>query len=321
MIEQSQLHLIASTFVGRRNDYALQRDTGRYVRTGQPLTYEVLRLHMQGIHTVGTYVIDEQGTCRFAVFDADRDDGFTVLSRLQTRLERLAIPSYLEDSRRGGHLWVFLSSLVTPAHLRWWLLPYCPDGVEFYPKQDASAGYGSLIRLPFGVHRVTRQRYWFATVSHGPGAFDLTPIKLGSFEWLSTLRRATVPDLSTLSASAEPLEQNTRQSLTKSVSIPETPLSSATIRTWCASQDTLSVMSRYVRLDRRGLGCCPFGEHHSDGKDTHPSFRAYAPRSAGGSCWYCYAWQQGGTLFNFLQRYYRLDARTLWHRILTGETF
>src|SRR6266516_5832025 len=76
-----------------------------------------------------------------------------------------------------------------------------------------------------------------------------------------------------------------------------------------------------VRPDRRGMGCCPFGEHHSDGKDGHPSLRVYQPKRAGGSCWYCYVWEHGGNLFDFLVDWQEVSAKTLWHRILSGEGF
>ena len=94
-----------------------------------------------------------------------------------------------------------------------------------------------------------------------------------------------------------------------------------TIQVWCASQSPLEVIGRYVSLDRRGLECYPFGEHHSDGKDSHPSFRVYQPKRVGGSCWYCYVWEHGGNLFDFLCYWHDVSAKTLWHRILRGEVF
>jgi hypothetical protein len=97
------------------------------------------------------------------------------------------------------------------------------------------------------------------------------------------------------------------------------PQASATIRDWCAAQDPFAVIGRYVKLDKNGLGCCPFGAHHADGKDSHPSFRVYRPKFAGGSCWYCYVWERGGNVFDFLCLYLHVDARTLWQRILAGE--
>ncbi|HEY6407881.1 MAG TPA: CHC2 zinc finger domain-containing protein [Ktedonobacteraceae bacterium] len=97
--------------------------------------------------------------------------------------------------------------------------------------------------------------------------------------------------------------------------------SGTTIHAWCASQNPFEVIGRYVHLDRRGLGCCPFGEHHSDSKDSHPSFKVYQPKRVGGSCWYCYVWEHGGNLFDFLCYWHDESAKTLWHRILTGEVF
>src|SRR5947207_2609093 len=75
-----------SLFVGRTTDFALQRDNGRYVRLGRPLTDQDLCLHLMGKQTVGTYVINEQGQCHSAVFDADSLNGLDVLRRLQLTL-------------------------------------------------------------------------------------------------------------------------------------------------------------------------------------------------------------------------------------------
>ncbi len=323
-ISRAQLQTYARLFVGRRNDYALQQPSGRYRRAGRPLSYEALRLHLLGMHTLGTYVIDEQGTCRFAVFDADGDDGVSVLATLQQQLQAENIPSYLEASRRGCHLWVFLSRLLPASHLRRWLLPFCPVGIEFYPKQDEGAGYGSLIRLPLGVHQRSGRHYGFFTWSAADRR--VLPIARSLSEtltWFSTIERAQVPQtIPTSSPSPNQVTDTDQpQSLAKtSVTVPTT-LPHESIRAWCVSQDPFRIIGHYVRLDRYGLGCCPFGEHHSDGKDSHPSFRVYAPRTASASCWYCYVWQRGGTLFDFLCLWYGLDARELWHRILKGDTF
>ena len=77
-------------------------------------------------------------------------------------------------------------------------------------------------------------------------------------------------------------------------------------------------LSRYVDLNSTGVGQCPFHWHHSNG-DTHASFKVYRPGVPGGYCWYCYAWQQGGSIFDFLRYYYRLDAATLWRRLQVND--
>ena len=317
MIDQASLDLFASLFVGRRDDYAVQRENGRYVRMGQSLTRAAVRAHLDGLHTLGTYVIDERGLCRFAVLDADSEDGLSMLAQVQADLTIDGISSSLEASRRGGHLWVFLAQAVPASVVRSWLLPYVPRGVECYPKQDEAHGYGSLIRLPLGVHRRTSRRYPFvAWTEHG--AVSVASSVRATLAWLSTLQRVSVPDEYREPPTQPVSPTHPHTSITKN---PGTALAPryTSIRDWCGAQDPHALIGRYVRLDSRGMGCCPFGEHHRDGKDRRPSFRVYAPALPGGCCWHCYTWGQGGNVFNFLERYHRLDARTLWSRILAGE--
>src|SRR5207244_12808204 len=100
---------------------------GRYLRAACPLTYSVLLRHLQGVETIGTYVIDDRGMCRYALFDDDREhpdlsQRVQTLVEVQRRLRTDDIPSYLEGSRRGAHLWVFCSRLVHASQLRRWLL-------------------------------------------------------------------------------------------------------------------------------------------------------------------------------------------------------
>ena len=87
---------LVRTCIGRHNDYAVQRDDGLYYRTGRPLTYEVLRRHLEGRETIGTYLIDEQGCCRFAVFDADSDAELLQVLEVQARFAADGVASYLE---------------------------------------------------------------------------------------------------------------------------------------------------------------------------------------------------------------------------------
>src|SRR5690242_12689309 len=99
--------LYADLFVGRRDDHAIQLSTGRYRRVGQPLTPIMIGDHLLGRRPYGTYVMNTDGWCRFAVIDADTDDGLERLWALHEELAAQGIASYLEASRRGGHLWMF----------------------------------------------------------------------------------------------------------------------------------------------------------------------------------------------------------------------
>lgn len=333
-IQRDDLAHYARLFVGRRNDYALQRENGRYRRAFERLTLDILQAHIVGLHTLATYVIDERGLCRFAVYDSDQAEGLDILAGVQLHLANDGITSYLERSRRGGHLWVLLEQPARASTVRAWLLPYCPPDVEFYPKQDESgAGIGSLIRLPLGVHRLSGRRYPF--VVNQDGAITSVAASIAeTLTWLKTVERVQLPDLQPGEAnqdSRKPAFPQTESVLSRdhvgqrqhnivSKSLPTPPLSPyATIRDWTEAQDPLKIISRYVKLDWRGLGHCPFGEHHSDGKDSNPSFRAYKPRYAGASSWYCYAWQRGGNVFDFLCKWHNLDAAAMWARIQAGD--
>jgi len=70
-VPYEQLSPFADLFIGRRDDFAWQRSDGRYRRAGSRVNLLDLGEHLAGRRTMGTYVIDEQGLCSFAVFDAD----------------------------------------------------------------------------------------------------------------------------------------------------------------------------------------------------------------------------------------------------------
>lgn len=317
-----QLRTFARLCIGRQDDFALQRGDGGYYRVGRLLTSDDLHLHLEGQQTIGTYLITERGLCRFAVFDADSAAGLVELLSVQSRLRLDGIASYLEGSRRGGHLRIFLAAPAPAALVRRWLLPYCPAGVEFYPKQESASFEcpGSLMRVPFGVHLLSGRRYPFVSLA-GEKLVPVVRSVGDALVWLSTVERVQVPDL------VVSPEDNTRAQLTtKKISFKKSMNTSTveqglSIRDWCLSQDASLVIGRYVALDQRGMGCCPFGWHHSDGRDSHPSFRVYTPAGGDLCCWYCHVLQGGGSLFDFLRLYFDLDARTLWHRILSGEQF
>ncbi len=305
-------------FVGRQSDFAVQLTDGRYRRIGRTLTNRDLINHLLGHWTIGSYVIDEKGLCCFCVFDADSEHGIAQLLTIQCQLADDGIVSYLEASRRGGHLRVFFERPFPASQVRDWFLPYCPSDVELYPKQNEGGSYGSLMRLPLGVHRVSGVRYPFVQWN----GVSLEPVISedlhDQLHWLDSVTLNVVPG-----ARLKPLPTPRPSAPSAKSLAPSTlrylPYSINTIHAWCETQDPFKVIGSYVALDKRGVGCCPFGDHHANGRDRHPSFKVYAPTKAGSSCWYCYTWQQGGNVFDFLCRWYSVDARTLWRRLQAGE--
>jgi hypothetical protein len=144
---------------------AVQQRNGSYWRVREPLTLDRIATHLLGRWTLGTYLLDQYSCCSFAVFDADGPDGLERLVGLSAELAEQGIPTLLEASRRGGHLWVHLAGSTPARHVRAWLVPYATAyGIELYPKQDwrVPGGPGSLIRLPLGIHQ--RSRNWYPFV-------------------------------------------------------------------------------------------------------------------------------------------------------------
>jgi len=218
---------------------------------------------------------------------------------------------------------VFFAAPVLPGLARRWLLPYCPAGVEFYPKREWATWEepGSLVRVPFGVHRLSARRYPFLVADcSGDRLVPAARSVSESLDWLATIERVRAPNreaAGSLDAVREPATTYVAMGAGGAASLDVL----MSIHDWCDRQDAVAIIGRYVRLNPQGLGCCPFGWHHDDGKDSHPSLWVHAPRASGAPCWYCHVWRRGGNLFDFLCVWYGTSARELWRRILAGEQF
>jgi len=148
-------------FINRRDVYAVQTPDGRYSCVRRPLTARQLNHHLRGEITLGIYILNKQDQARFTVMDADDDVQYYQLFKLANILMEEGIPSYMESSRRGGHLWFFheedVSGLEAKTFGEELLAEYKLEPMEVFPKQSTTeGGVGSLIRLPFGIHRQKR---------------------------------------------------------------------------------------------------------------------------------------------------------------------
>ena len=300
--------------IGRRDTFAVQLETGQYARVNRALRLADLVDHVAGLHTLGTYLIDQAGSCAFAVFDADQENGLVVLQLVQSELAPMGGRVILEKSRRGGHGWLFFDQAVPADQVRAWLAPIAArHGLELYPKQDQGRGVGSLIRVPLGVHKRSGRRYSFLTD-------DLRPVAVRTSEVLAWL--PTVAGTSTVPALPAPdlADQvaRTARPAPALASFARPGARYASIRDWNAGHDALAVIARYVDLDAHGCGRCPFGAHHAGGVDEHASFQVYEPHQPGGYCWFCHVSGSGGSLFDFLAEYYGLEKRALWHELQQG---
>ncbi|GMV43327.1 MAG: hypothetical protein AMXMBFR64_50430 [Myxococcales bacterium] len=173
-------------FGGREDVYARMWSDPRkgvgYSPIERPLTPDVVRAHLAGSATVGSYVVRLDGTVTFLVVDlditrraverarGDRDETrrlrrlvHTEGLRLRSALEERGLPAFLEDSGyKGRHLWCFLREPLPAdlAHrlgvaLTRALAPQSRDlALEAFPKQGTvkAGGLGNLVKLPLGIH-------------------------------------------------------------------------------------------------------------------------------------------------------------------------
>ncbi len=284
-------NILASTFVQRTNLYSRQLEDGSYVCIHKPLQDQHLLRHLKGEITLGTYCLDQESKTRFVVVDADNDLQLARLADIARGLAESAVPAYLEGSRRGGHLWLFFEQPVPGQEARSFgrglLKSYGLTGIELYPKQDRLAdGPGSLIRLPFGVHRKNGLRYGFISVDGQPLA-------------------ATLADQIRLLSAPQPVPRATVEHFANigQISTPKPPhVAGAGFGEKLSDQvkssvSVLTFVSHYVELSPSGRGRCPFHD------DQHASFSVNIEKNY----WHCFAGCGSGSIIDFWMKWKGTD--------------
>ncbi len=267
------------------------------------MTLDLLTQHLQGGLTLGTYALSLENTANWITIDADQDDLWQVLIAFAMTS---TMPLYLEQSRRGGHVWSFFDEPVRGKDARRFAKALLMQAgfdlssqqqrkIEIYPKQEhLEAGKpGSLIRLPLGYHRRVKvvgqpgKRFGFQT----PDGAPLAPTIREQLALLAYAERVPQSLFETmLSEVPEPKKRIpvTTPFVTKPVDA-HAPLSER-IK---AAISVLDFVSRYVELDSKNWGFCPFhdDQHKSFGVDTERNF------------WSCQAGCGGGSTIDFWSLY------------------
>lgn len=203
-------------------------------------------------------------------------------------------PSYKERSRRGGHLWFFFEQPVLGMDARKFgkgliAAHKLPVDIEFYPKQDKlKDGPGSLIRLPFGVHRKDGKRYGFVH----PSGNKLAPLlrdQIPLFVKPQTMSEAVFDEYWQLD-----IQKSQKNEFTPTESQGETL--SQSIK---AAVLVIEFVGKYVDLTPAGRGHCPFHD------DQNRSFSV----SAEGNYWHCFAGCGGGRVIDFWMKYQGVEFK------------
>jgi len=142
----------------------------------KPLDDGAVRMHLNGDITISLYAINpETQRSKWVAIDADFDGSLEALLQLQWELKQDGVEAALEQSRRGGHLWVLGAAPLLASECRIYVYNLAlrlgvpvkggglKEGIEVFPRQDRleDGEFGNAIRAPLGVHRRTNRRYWF----------------------------------------------------------------------------------------------------------------------------------------------------------------
>ncbi len=263
------VHDFGRTFFNRTDEYAIQTPEGSYFLVKRQVTQRLIISHLRGSVTLATYVLGKDDTSKFAVLDVDNDERRQTLSQIH---RELPLPSYLEASRRGGHLWFFFAEPVNGAVAKAFGMEIARRfdlEAEVFPKQAHSEGPGSCIRLPFGIHRKTGDRYPFE----------------GLGEWRAQLQALSHPNTI---PTAETLKYQYEEPARVKAPLPV----NGEVPVWEKIKQRISIgemVSPYVELDAKGRGRCPFHD------DQHPSFSVNFEEGY----WHCFAGCGGGSVIDF----------------------
>ena len=169
----------------------------------KPLDEGVVRMHLNGDITISLYAINpETQRSKWVAIDADFDGSLESLFQLQWELKQDGVDAALEQSRRGGHLWIFGAEPLLASECRIYVYNLAlrlgipvkggglKEGIEVFPRQDRleDGELGNAIRAPLGVHRKTNRRYWF---------YEAEPTPEAQLAYLDGLKKLTEAELRT----------------------------------------------------------------------------------------------------------------------------
>lgn len=192
---QDAVNRFLALFSGRKDSFARQwanRAEGRsgYVPVKSAMSRADVEEHLAGKMTYGIYLMQQDARVKTAVIDADlrprfRDKPLSAEEKGQVRREsawmvsRVRELSLVHDARpllevsgaKGFHFWYFFNPAANAATVRSVLDSIGREvggdlqvfGLEIFPKQDrlTGKGFGNLVKLPLGIHRMTGKRSYF----------------------------------------------------------------------------------------------------------------------------------------------------------------
>jgi hypothetical protein len=178
--------------VVRRDVYAIQTDVGRYCKVDEELTTDVIKQHLEGDKTIGSYIFKDDSFVKWFCFDLDinksvitkitqnenlssndifnrfKDTLITQSKHIQVRARHYGIYLIPEFSgNKGIHLWGFCDGFIDAGQIRIVMKGILREvdmlsehfHIDLFPAQDSTDGkLGNFVKLPCGIHKKTGNR-------------------------------------------------------------------------------------------------------------------------------------------------------------------
>lgn len=166
--------------VGNPDAYALQNEDGSWTPVRKPLDDSVLAGHLDKRYTVGTYVGHGSPTVsRTLVLDFDSGLAHAHIEAKRAHAAFIELgfaPRHAAiefSGKKGYHVWLVLAQPRPNAELRRvgravLALADLPAATEVFPKQDEVRDLGNLVKLPGGIHQVTKNANDFEGIEPMP---------------------------------------------------------------------------------------------------------------------------------------------------------
>jgi len=193
-LDQQRIAAFMRLFRGRQGCFARQwadrnEQKQGYVPVRRPMTATDVQEHFRGLKTYGIYLLKEDNSVGVGVIDADLVQAFRrpklpaaekrlvlreknfLLARIAEKAKASGMSPLVEFSGgKGFHFWFVFENPLPAARVRTALGvirdAVAPDltafNLEVFPKQDrlSGKGFGNLVKLPLGVHRLSGRRSW-----------------------------------------------------------------------------------------------------------------------------------------------------------------
>jgi hypothetical protein len=156
-------------FINRDDSYAVMKEgENEYFVVKDYITPDILRKHLEGEITVGIFQLSKSNKVKWICWDFDTNDKtlemiFEDAKKLYKFLKEKGYNPILEFSgHKGYHIWLFFN-LTNAKNAKLFAEKIANESKsnphEIFPKQTelSNKGYGSMVKLPLGLHRVSRK--------------------------------------------------------------------------------------------------------------------------------------------------------------------